>query len=165
MDNNFEHQYHIKRLLGVIDNYTNLAKLKPGLYAPDFKLKDLEDNFVSLSLLKGKVIYIDFWTTWCGPCRASTPNLKKLYNEYSSKGFELIGIAPDNKEAVESYCKEHEIDWIQIVPPNNCNITKTYGINSYPTGFLIDKDGKIAEIIHPNNEELEFKIKSLLGFM
>jgi cytochrome c biogenesis protein CcmG, thiol:disulfide interchange protein DsbE len=115
--------------------------------APDFTVKSLEGEEISLSSLRGKTVFIDFWATWCGPCRESIPHLVNLYKTYHDKGFEIIGISVDKAEAdlVRRFATSLDIPYpIAMVPPG---LERKYGVTALPTGFLIDKSGKTREKI------------------
>jgi len=112
--------------------------------APDFTLKTLEDQEISLSELKGKVVLLDFWATWCGPCRESIPHLIQLYRTYQDKGFVLIGLSMDKKgdvDTVRHFVKSMDIPYPIILTPDD--VTRNYGVTGIPTTILIDKEGKI----------------------
>ncbi|MCX6206065.1 MAG: TlpA disulfide reductase family protein [Bacteroidetes bacterium] len=141
-----------------------------------FVQKGIDGKDIDIAAMKGKVILVDFWGSWCGPCRQSHPALKKLYEKYHSKGFEIIGIAnelivrPDKKEQDESWrkaIKDDGINWLHILyDPEVVDLVKNFDINGYPTKFLIDQDGKFVMRILGNSDqihkELEAKIESLL---
>jgi thiol-disulfide isomerase/thioredoxin len=101
--------------------------------------------------LKGKVVVVDFWATWCGPCIAEMPNMKKLYAEYKDKGVEFIGVSLDQaeeqggKEALLKYCKENDIAWPQYYQGAfwDGEFSTAWGINSIPAIFIVDADGNL----------------------
>ena len=133
--------------------------------APDFKFLPPEGKPISLSSLKGKVVLIDFWASWCGPCRKENPNLVKLYEKYKDKGFTILSVSLDNDEA--AWKKAIEADG--LIWPNHVSdlkgwestMTKVYGFNSIPHTVLVNKEGKINGI-GLRGEALEEKIKSIL---
>jgi thiol-disulfide isomerase/thioredoxin len=116
--------------------------------APDFTLKTLEGQEITLSELKGKVVLLDFWATWCGPCKESIPHLAQLYTSYKERGLELIGMSTDKAgdvEVVRRFVNSMEIPYPIILTPEE--VTRSYKITGLPTAVLIDKKGKIREKI------------------
>ena len=112
---------------------------------------------------KGKVVLVDFWASWCGPCREATPDVVAIYQKYKNKGFEIVGISLDaRKESWEKAIKDLNITWPQLSNlkgwDEDCAVT--YGVDAIPQTVLIDKDGKIIE---RNLSELNFKLEELLG--
>jgi len=116
----------------------------PGL-APDFTLKTLEGKEITLSQLKGKVVLLDFWATWCGPCRESIPHLIQLYKNYRESGFVLVGMNVDkgDVEVVRRFVKSMDIPYPVVTAPED--VVRSYRVTGIPATFLIDKGGKIRE--------------------
>ncbi|HWW41558.1 TlpA disulfide reductase family protein [Pedobacter sp.] len=136
--------------------YGYLQKVKSvniGAKMIDFTGTTLKGNVFDSKSLKGKYALLDFWGSWCGPCRKSNPHLKELYNKYSKQGFEIVGIAQENrslekgkvswKKAVE----EDGLPWIQLLNEElkaaGGDLVKAYNVHSFPTKILINKDGII----------------------
>ena len=144
-----------------------------GKPAIDFTKKDRNGNPFTLSSLRGKYVLLDFWGSWCGPCRGSHPHLKALYAQYRDKGLEIVGIA-DEKAADLSKAeqvwlaaiKEDGINWLQVL--NNydkagMDLTQTYGISGFPTKILLDKEGKILYMqVGSGGEELDEELKKVM---
>lgn len=124
----------------------NMALLqgnKVRLKAQDFKLKDLDGNEVALSNFKGKKVFLNFWATWCPPCKAEMPDIEKLYGE--TKDSDLVILAIDmgeNKETVKSFIVENGYNF-RILLDTNQEVARKYNISSMPTSFFIDKEGYI----------------------
>ena len=124
---------------------------KPGIGdTMSLSFTSLQGKKFELGKLKGKVVLVDFWATWCGPCIAELPNIQKAYADYQDKGFEIVGISLDraaDKEKLENFIKEKNMPWPQAYDGEGWGnaIAKKYGITSIPTTFLIGKDGKIVE--------------------
>jgi thiol-disulfide isomerase/thioredoxin len=134
-----------------------------------FKEKGLDGNMVDIAAMKGKVVLIDFWGSWCGPCRKSHPHLKAVYEKYKSKGFEIVGVAVENgtkEKQQESWKKaiaEDGINWLNVLNDRETNdIAKEYGVKVFPTKILVDKNGKIVLRIAGDSEELDKKLAELL---
>ena len=121
-------------------------KTSVGVEAPDFTMNDTEDKPVKLSSLRGKVVLIDFWASWCAPCRQENPNVVKLYNQYHEKGFEILGVSLDKeKENWIQAIKDDQLSWIHVSDLQYWQnaVARLYGVNAIPQTYLLDKDGKI----------------------
>ena len=133
--------------------------------APAWSLEDLVGQSVASTDFDGKVLLIDFWATWCPPCRAMIPGLIELHNEYGSRGFVVIGISLDQKgpEVVAAFVQRHEIPY-PVFMANEEVIESFGGIRSIPTSFLIDREGRIRErhVGYLPTDHLEPRIQDLL---
>ncbi|HEU0172742.1 MAG TPA: TlpA disulfide reductase family protein [Blastocatellia bacterium] len=142
-----------------IDRYGRSLRLKPlaeklparvflsaNDLATDFSFTDLDGKSHRLSDYRGKVVLLDFWFIGCGPCQAAIPELMELYEQYHSKGLEIIGInCADTKEALQKFLAEKRMNWPQTIEGNSDGpIQKLYQFYAAPTYFLIDRDGKIS---------------------
>jgi thiol-disulfide isomerase/thioredoxin len=120
-----------------------------GLPAKPFLGITISGQEVSLDMYKGKVLLLDFWATWCGPCRAEMPNLIRCYHEFKDKGFEIVGFAEDkNDEALKEFLRKHGITW-PIVPRDSDHYDAavlSYAIKNIPASFLIDKTGVLRHV-------------------
>ncbi len=121
------------------------GSLVKGMKFPGFTEKDVTGKPLSPDNYKGKVLLIDFWATWCGPCVHELPNVLATYGKYHGKGFEIIGISLDRDEAkLTSFLKEQKIPWSQIFDSQG-NLAVKYGVESIPSTFLLDGEGKILD--------------------
>ena len=112
--------------------------------APDFTLKDVNGKTVKLSDYKGKVILIEFWATWCPPCRELTPVLNKIYEKYKDKGFVILALTPEeNIDTVMSYIKRYDITYPVLI--TDMKTTRRYGVISIPVSFLVNREGNVSE--------------------
>jgi cytochrome c biogenesis protein CcmG/thiol:disulfide interchange protein DsbE len=122
-----------------IENQTSSNK------APDFTLEDLNGKKVKLSDFKGKVVIINFWATWCPPCKAEIPDFIELYKTYQKKGLVILGIALDNKEKVVKFVKDNGINYPVLM--GNQEVSNLYGgISGIPTSFVVDRKGIIKNV-------------------
>ncbi len=114
--------------------------------APDFQLASLTGETVQLSDYEGKVVLIDFWATWCAPCRMEVPHLKELYSRYQEDGFEVVGISLDQAgpDVVRRFVAKHEIPYEVVM--GNPDVARRYGrVTALPTACLIDRDGRVVK--------------------
>jgi thiol-disulfide isomerase/thioredoxin len=123
-----------------------MKKTAIGAVAPDFTMNDPAGKPIQLSSLRGKVVMIDFWASWCAPCRQENPNVVKLYQQYNSKGFEIIGVSLDRtaEEWVRAI-KDDQLSWLHVSDLQfwQNSAARLYSVNSIPQTYLLDKDGKI----------------------
>ena len=134
--------------LGLIFLFPRCAqKEKESALAPDFTLKTLDDQEITLSKLRGKVVLLDFWATWCGPCKESTPHLVQIYKTYQQKGLEIIGMNVDRGDVsgVHRFIKSMDIPYPVIITPDE--VQRNYGVTGLPTTILLDKQGRVRDKI------------------
>lgn len=117
-----------------------------GAVAPDFTLEDQDGKAVSLSSFKGKYLLVDFWASWCGPCRQENPNIVKAYHDFKAKGFDILGVSLDEKrDAWLRAIDQDQLEWTQVSDLKGwrSDAAALYGIKAIPMSYLLDKDGKI----------------------
>ena len=122
------------------------AALVEGTTFPDFSVEDVKGNPLSISGYKGKVVLIDFWATWCGPCVAELPNVLKTYEKYHDKGFEIIGISLDqDKGGLTGFIKQNKMTWQQYFDGQVWanKLAVKYGVEAIPATYLLDGEGNI----------------------
>ena len=128
----------------------NAASVKPDKDrkpAPDFALKDADGKVVHLSDYKGKVVLLDFWATWCGPCKIEIPWFMEMQRKNKDKGFEVLGVAMDDEgwEVVKPFVTKMAVNYRMVI--GNDTTAQAYGgVDALPTTFLIDRAGKIAAV-------------------
>ncbi|WP_461531944.1 thioredoxin-like domain-containing protein [Sinomicrobium sp.] len=143
----------------------SLEALEPGGTPPSFSLIGVNGEELSLDALKGKVVIVDFWASWCIPCRQSFPHLKELYNAYKEKGFEIITVSVDrDKKAWMNALEKDQLPWLNthsFFPEQNKEqqMEQRYAVNHYPKTYLIDKEGKVVAK-DVNHEFVENYLKS-----
>ena len=163
---NESNQLITDRIRQKIESNPNRPKIKIGMQAPDFTAPDPQGKQITLSEIKGKVTIVDFWASWCKPCRIENPNLVKLYDKYHSKGLEIISVSLErgNQKAfwIEAI-KKDQLNWYNV---SNLKfwqdpIAQAYSVNSIPATFILDENGTVvAERLR--GAELEATIKNLL---
>jgi len=136
-----------------------------GQPAPDFMVKDIRGNTFKLSELKGKVVILDFWATWCQPCKIEIPWFVDMYSRYRSQGLEVVGVAMDDEgaEVVKPFVERYGMNYKVVI--GNEKITDLFGgIYGLPTTFIIDREGKIQSrhIGLVSRQTLEQAVKKLL---
>jgi thiol-disulfide isomerase/thioredoxin len=158
-----------------------LEKIKVGEMAPDIALPGPDGKVRKLSDYKGKVVLLDFWASWCGPCRKANPHVVQIYDKYNKKGFDVFSVSLDgldqrtkdrmggDESKIQQYIEGQKTRWVDAIAKDNlkwdghvsdlkkweCAPAKDYGVTSIPKTFLIGKDGKIAAVNPRNNLEEE----------
>ncbi|MBE9598994.1 TlpA disulfide reductase family protein [Pedobacter sp. MC2016-24] len=155
-----------------------LEKLAPtmaGIPVFAFERIDKNGNKVSPELLKGRTYLLDFWGSWCGPCRASHPHLKSLYSKYKDQGFEIVAIAQERGKTLDD-CKatwlkaiqEDQINWVHLLNQDGIaqqNLVSTFHVNAFPTKILIGADGKIILRISASaTDDIDQALERIYGF-
>lgn len=130
----------------VNNRIATLSRIEVGNYAPGFEQNSVNDQAVTLASYKGKYVLLEFWASWCGPCRAESPNVLKAYNKYKSKGFDVLSVSLDNtKKNWETAIQKDGLLWTQVSDLKGWknNVATLYGVQAVPANFLIDPTGKI----------------------
>lgn len=148
-----------------MEPYAAQANLQIGKPAPDFSLKTPEGKSLKLSDLRGKYILIDFWASWCAPCRKENPNVVRLHNRFKDKGFDILGVSLDrDSTAWVKAIKDDQLNWPQVSDLKywDSQAAGLYNITGIPATYLIDPKGVIVGR-NLRGQELEAKLESLLN--
>ena len=135
--------YYGRKIKDVLEEAKNTAV---GKIAPDFAQNDTKGNPVTLSSFRGRYLLIEFWASWCAPCRKENPNIVEAYSKFHSKGFDILGVSMDKtKDKWEEAIKKDNLSWCQVSDLQEWNnkARTLYGVEYIPMNFLIDKEGKI----------------------
>jgi cytochrome c biogenesis protein CcmG/thiol:disulfide interchange protein DsbE len=160
---------------GGMPQYVSPLKGKP---APAFALEDLSGKKVSLASYKGKAVLINFWATWCGPCKIETPWLVELRNQYAAQGFEVLGVSTEaddlqqddkagwakDKAAIAKFVQEEQMPYPVLLDGDS--ISKPYGgLDDLPTSFFVDRNGTVVatQLGLTSKDDIEANIKKALG--
>ena len=157
-----EKQPYMVELKSNIDNAKNFLI---GAIAPDFEQNTPDDKPMKLSSLRGKIVLVDFWASWCGPCRRENPHVVKLYNKYKSKGFEVLGVSLDRtKDKWEKAIAKDKLTWSHVSDLKGWKnqVAKQYSVTSVPHTILLDREGRILAR-NLRGADLDAKLKELFG--
>jgi peroxiredoxin len=151
----------------IADKIKQLERISVGATAPDFTQNTPDGKPLTLSSLRGKYVLIDFWASWCGPCRQENPNVVKAYTAYKDKGFTVLGVSLDRENGREAWLKAIEKDglaWHQVSDLKfwQNDVAKEYGVQSIPQNFLLDPSGKIVAV-NLRGEKLQTTLSQLLN--
>lgn len=147
------------------ETIAKLKRIAVGAIAPDFVQKDPAGKSVKLSDYRGKYVLVDFWASWCKPCRAENPAVVKAYNEFKAKNFTILGVSLDNERQRSAWLKaiqEDGLTWTQLIDLGDEKAADLYHVQAIPQNFLIDPGGKIVAK-NLRGEELAGKLSEILN--
>ncbi len=147
-----------------VDDGIGFAQAADSTVAPDFSLKALDGEVVRLADSAGQVRLVDFWATWCAPCREEIPMLNELEEIYGSRGFRILAIADENESAelIREFAAKHDVRYTNLL--GSAEVAQQYNVIGLPSAYLLDGDGRIVETFQGAKPRrvLEKKIKALL---
>ena len=159
---NFEDAKQMKK--DIVNYLVRSSMLENGKAAPVLNYPDPKGNNISLASYKGKYVLIDFWASWCGPCRQAVPKVKKQYAMYKDKGFDVFAVSIDHdKKAWHKAMDEEDMPWKQVLSPNIDKTMSDYMFSGIPTLYLIDPQGNIVDKYTGYSEELEMKLEQIFA--
>ena len=146
------------------ERIARLAKTEGGAKAPDFTLPDVQGNMVTMSSVKAKIKIVDFWASWCGPCRLNNPALRKIYDEFHAKGLEIIGVSLDtNKASWEKAIEKDGLNWINVSSLKGwkCDLVRQYNVTGVPSIFILDEHNNILATGLKGEQLRQFLLENL----
>ncbi|MGZ9734343.1 TlpA family protein disulfide reductase [Flavobacterium sp. GNP002] len=145
----------------IISISTATAQMKIGDSLPDFQLKNNKETAINLASLKGKTVLIDFWASWCAPCRLANKKLVPLYNQYKNDNFEIVGISLDtDKTKWMNAIQKDKLEYEQLIDAKGFDAKSAllFGVEALPNSYLFDASGKLVAI-NPTEQEIIIQIK------
>lgn len=173
MNDDFEQQKEVLNLLNpelatnnyykvLSDNIQVLAQLQVGRVAPDFTLTSKDGENVGLSSLRGSYVLIDFWASWCQPCRRENPIMVEKYNQFNKHGFTILGVSVDNdRDAWLKAIEEDGLVWTQLIDDKGIS-AEIYGVRYIPTTYLLDPNGVILAV-NIKGDQLQQKLEEIFN--
>ena len=133
--------------------------------ARNFLLRDIDNRKWTFASTKGKVVLLDFWATWCGPCKVEIPQFVEMYSQYKDKGLEVVGVSMDTSlDTIKSFAAEHKMNYPILIGAGADGVMRAWNVSGLPTTFIVSRDGLVCRkfVGQAAREEVEALIKSLL---
>ncbi|MGX5820932.1 TlpA family protein disulfide reductase [Chitinophaga lutea] len=147
----------------ITKNREQMMRLQPGQPVPSIRYPDAAGAMQGLEKYKGKYVLVDFWASWCGPCRAAIPKVKELYEQYKAKGLEVVSVSIDtDKNAWRKAMADEKMPWEQLLSDNKDKTMEQFQFSGIPTLYLIDREGKIVTKFTGYSPEAEAEVKTLI---
>lgn len=149
------------------DSNPGISVPQAGFIAPDFTLLTMEGETVILSEMRGQAVLVNFWASWCGPCRAEMPAMQRIYEEYEEQGFTILAVnvtSQDSRSAASAFVTQYGLTF-PILMDETGAVSRAYHLNAFPSSYFIDRNGIIQEVVlgGPMSEALlRIRIESLL---
>lgn len=137
---------------------------KVGYIAPDFQLQNVKGESIALASLRGKIVLINFWATWCGPCRSEMPSMEEIYRDFNRKDFEILAVSTDEdgSTSVKPFVQEYGFTFPVLID-ETLKINDLYGVTSIPTSLIVDRSGMITNRFFGAIDWADPKQKNLLA--
>jgi thiol-disulfide isomerase/thioredoxin len=146
-----------------IKHFADDPELATHKMAPPFEVTAMDGTKFNLDSMGGRVVLIDFWATWCGPCNEELPHLKKIAKEFAGQPFVMISVSSDKDEAVwKEFIQKHEMTWVQYRDDDR-KLSDAFGVTSIPHYFTIDSDGVLTSEMMGSGSDVEGKLKKLIA--
>ncbi len=136
-----------------------------GFLAPDFELETLDGAKLRLSDLRGKAVFINFWATWCGPCKVEMPDIEQVYQKYRERDLVVLGVdVQEPRDKVQEFVRAGGYSWTMLLDKSG-EVQRTYRVTGIPSSFFVDRDGVIRDVVigYTNRTVMEAKLAPLLG--
>jgi len=138
-----KHLFYLILVVFLIAALTGCSSVDKGSQAPDFSLSDLDGNTVNFADFRGKNVYLNFWASWCDPCKEEMPDIEKTFDLYKDKDFVVLTVnTGEDKETVKSFIQNNGYTF-PVLLDTNLDVAKLYKTNDIPVSFFINKEGKI----------------------
>jgi peroxiredoxin len=144
---------------------TSACSVEPSSKARNFLLRDIDNRKWTFSSTKGKVVLVDFWATWCGPCKVEIPEFVEMYGKYRERGLEVVGVSMDTEiDKIKSFAAEYKMSYPILIGAGAEGVLRAWDVSGLPTTFIVGRDGTVCRkfLGQASREDVEETIKKLL---